>query len=80
MHRVLKNAHNMDMKRNYLLTVAILFISSMILLFSSTHVFDERSAKPVFSERKTEQILQKRILPTMYLPHVYKKFFSQFAP
>ena len=75
-----KITHTAYMKSNYLLIVAILFISSMFLVLSSTHVFDERAYASVFKERKTERILPKRALPSLHIPQEYKRFFSQFAP
>ena len=68
------------MKSNYLLIVAILFISSMFLALAGTHVFDERAYASVFKERKTERILPKKALPSLHIPQEYKRFFSQFAP
>ncbi|MBQ7948237.1 MAG: hypothetical protein IJ284_00600 [Clostridia bacterium] len=66
------------MKRTYLFLIAILFVSAMALVLSTTHVFDERAAKPVYSQ-KYELELRGKTLPRFHLPDV-KNFFSQFAP
>jgi hypothetical protein len=68
------------MRRNYPYFLLSLFLICTFCLFSSTHVFDERSAAPVFSERKTERVLPQKVLPELQFSRLYRRFFSQFAP
>lgn len=68
----------MGMKRTHLFLIAILFISAMALVIATTHVFDEHTAKPVYSQ-KYELELRGKSLPRFHFPNV-KEFFSQFAP
>jgi uncharacterized protein involved in outer membrane biogenesis len=66
----------MGMKRTYLYLIAILFVSAIALVFSTTHVFDERAAKPAFSQKYE---LETQGLPRLHLPNA-KAFFNYFAP
>ncbi|MBE7077259.1 MAG: hypothetical protein E7377_00990 [Clostridiales bacterium] len=68
------------MKRNYLLMIAVLFVCTMSMVFSATHVFDERKNTPVFSKQRQEQKLEHTPLPHLHFPKLSKEFFSQFAP
>ncbi len=43
------------MKKNFLLIVAVCFVSAIALFVSATHVLDERSARPVFSKVYSQQ-------------------------
>ncbi len=52
----------MRMKRNFLFTVAILFMLCMTAILAGTHVFDEREKQPVYTPKKVERALPK-------LPH-----------
>jgi hypothetical protein len=60
--------------------IAVLFVGTMSMLLSTTHVFDERKNTPVFSKQKQERNLEQNALPHLHFPKLNKEFFSQFAP
>jgi len=62
------------MKRNVLLFIALSFLCTVFLIFSSTHVRDEQAARSTFFTQKIEKRIPKA---KVFNP---KKFFSQFAP
>ena len=68
------------MKRNYLLMIAVLFVCAMSMVFSTTHVFDERKNTPAFSKERHERALEQNALPRLHFPKLGKEFFYQFAP
>ena len=68
------------MKRNYLLIVAILFVSSMTLLFASTHALEERPTRTVFCEPQAEWVLPKNPILSQPLERIYRRILHQFAP
>jgi hypothetical protein len=42
------------MKKTFLLLVAFCFVCAISLFVTATHVFDERSARPVFGKQITQ--------------------------
>jgi hypothetical protein len=60
--------------------IAVLFVCTMSMVFSATHVFNERKNTPVFSKQRQERNLEQNPFPHLHFPKLSKDFFSQFAP